>query len=304
MEIITVNSFKEFANYEFDYYNLDKDIPDSANIIFCVTDNIKKLFDKIEKIDRQFIVISANSDFSLVLQRENEVNDDIQKRLSFVDYSQLSKYRGYIDFKVGKCCAEENCNWEDKFSLKSYAHTVATFNKIPSNVLRWFLTNNNTDEEKIESIPFGILPESKALIEEVMQEEIIGEDKIYCNFESYTSERANLKHFYSTHPDFTVVRDANLPRKEYLRQIRRHNYVLSPYGNGTDSYRTYETLYLWSLPILQRGRFSHNMRIPCITYPDLFDIRGISAENYQDGDINRIDLNWWRTEIEKWKNKL
>lgn len=42
-------------------------------------------------------------------------------------------------------------------------------------------------------------------------------------------------------------------RREYCELLRRHDFVLCPRGNGRDTHRLWETLYMGSIPIVQKG---------------------------------------------------
>jgi hypothetical protein len=41
-------------------------------------------------------------------------------------------------------------------------------------------------------------------------------------------------------------------RRQFLRDIRNHTFVVCPRGNGVDTHRLWETLYMGSIPIVQR----------------------------------------------------
>ena len=41
-------------------------------------------------------------------------------------------------------------------------------------------------------------------------------------------------------------------RRTYLRDLRNHEFVLCPRGHGVDTHRLWETLYMGSIPIVQR----------------------------------------------------
>ena len=41
-------------------------------------------------------------------------------------------------------------------------------------------------------------------------------------------------------------------RKHYLQSVRNHTFVACPRGNGIDTHRLWETLYMGSIPIVKK----------------------------------------------------
>lgn len=48
-------------------------------------------------------------------------------------------------------------------------------------------------------------------------------------------------------------------RIKYLMQLRKHKFVLCPEGNGVDTHRLWETLYMGGVPIIQKSNFLPNI---------------------------------------------
>jgi len=48
-------------------------------------------------------------------------------------------------------------------------------------------------------------------------------------------------------------------RYAYLRAIREHDFVLCPRGNGVDTHRLYETLYLGAIPIVKANHLNQSL---------------------------------------------
>ena len=51
--------------------------------------------------------------------------------------------------------------------------------------------------------------------------------------------------------DFATVDEASRPYPEYLRELGRHRFSLAPAGNGLDTHRAWESLYLGVLPLVE-----------------------------------------------------
>jgi len=81
--------------------------------------------------------------------------------------------------------------------------------------------------------------------------------EVYTNFTIHTNprERTFLKTLVSHHPNF-IVEDSDmsdLGRIRFLGRLRSSDFVLCPEGNGVDTHRLWETLYMGGFPIIRRN---------------------------------------------------
>jgi hypothetical protein len=81
---------------------------------------------------------------------------------------------------------------------------------------------------------------------------------VYLNFsvETYSSERKHVYNLFCNKPWVTVDKSVFTfqGRECFLRQLRNHDFVLCPRGNGIDTHRLWETLYMGSFPIVKKTR--------------------------------------------------
>jgi hypothetical protein len=56
--------------------------------------------------------------------------------------------------------------------------------------------------------------------------------------------------------DFATVDEAPRAHDDYLEELRRHRFSLAPPGNGLDTHRAWESLYLGTLPLVQDSTVS------------------------------------------------
>jgi hypothetical protein len=113
---------------------------------------------------------------------------------------------------------------------------------------------NDTDESPLHRI-FG---NSNMIQTAIMEEERPAKfsSNIYANFtiETNSEERLRLSR---------ILQSLNIPirnpsmthegRLDYLRSLRTANYVVCPEGNGVDTHRLWETLYVGGTPIVKRN---------------------------------------------------
>ena len=53
-------------------------------------------------------------------------------------------------------------------------------------------------------------------------------------------------------PEHTVEAEPSLPWRQYLRLLGEHEFSACPRGNGIDTHRIWESLYLGVVPIVER----------------------------------------------------
>jgi hypothetical protein len=81
------------------------------------------------------------------------------------------------------------------------------------------------------------------------------ENRVYMNFsvDTYPSERRLVWDLFASKP--WVTTGSHVPthegRRAFLQGLRNHSFVLCPRGNGVDTHRLWETLYMGSIPIVK-----------------------------------------------------
>lgn len=151
----------------------------------------------------------------------------------------------------------------------------------------WWTVNKNTNRNNVLSLPLGITNDSNEgplyyvygnldIMIEVMNEPKNDKNLIYMNFniDTYKIEREKI---YNKFKDFKYVTIGNIEntidgRKKFLREIRNHTFVLCPRGNGIDTHRLWETLYMGSIPIIKKE----------ICYSDFFDLPICFVNDWND----------------------
>jgi hypothetical protein len=72
------------------------------------------------------------------------------------------------------------------------------------------------------------------------------------NFNAYNwlAERAFIHNDYDDMPWVTSHVNKKLPYKEYCENVKAHKFTFCPRGNGPDTHRLWESIYLGSIPIV------------------------------------------------------
>ena len=139
----------------------------------------------------------------------------------------------------------------------------ADSNLIPNNLKYWFGQNVCTKHEKIYSLPIGL--ENSEWFPHIKKIEKINNKKLEPkNFKNLLY----INHNILTNPierqkPYDIFRDKTWVTLEYgnngvnfdtyLDNLYSHKFVLCPEGNGTDTHRTWECLYLNTIPIEKRN---------------------------------------------------
>jgi hypothetical protein len=83
--------------------------------------------------------------------------------------------------------------------------------------------------------------------------------------------------------------DSHNGRCEFLRAIRNHKFVACPRGNGVDTHRMWETLYMGSIPIVRRCESVAQWEDLPVCYIDSWDlITGPGAPEFLEAEYDRI----------------
>jgi hypothetical protein len=132
----------------------------------------------------------------------------------------------------------------------------------------WFAVNKSCRDERVQALPLGITNNTQEsplhpiygnveCMVQIMQEDVPKAPALlYLNFsiDTYPEERAYVWDLLSDKPWAAVgTHEPTLEgRTRYLRDIKAHTFVACPRGNGVDTHRLWETLYMGSIPVVKR----------------------------------------------------
>lgn len=153
--------------------------------------------------------------------------------------------------------------------------------KISSRFDKVFCVNNDSKNNNTYSLPLGIpnynieldvlsIIGDKIQFYNKMNERSEKQIIVYMNFtvQTHKNLRSGLIDHFSKFP-WVYWENSDLSingRLRYLDNIKKSKFVLCPRGNGLDTHRLWETLYLGSIPIIERYR-THDI---CEDLPVLF----------------------------------
>ena len=301
------------CNYEIDHDD-DDSIPESG-VVYCNIEHIHKFFAKCERTTNKYVVISGFSDYGVAYQEEYPVAMDMIKTLSQqAVIGQLIPNLGYGDLSIPSRCDIEKCNIRHKYSVRCYGYTFSTFAKIPDNVVKWFTVNPLIEEDKIQGIPLGVGKDAARDIFETKTYDV--DDKIniaYVNWQDHTLERSQVKQaFIDFDPHWATIVLEPKDYRDYLDELSKHIMGVCPAGNGTDCYRTLESIYLGCIPIVKRSpTINYLDGLPLLIVDNWNEISQASLkEKYSEiitsseYSLDKSKLSYWKKQIEETRKLL
>lgn len=133
----------------------------------------------------------------------------------------------------------------------------------------WFTVNKQTDRPNVFALPIGITNDTTESVlhpvygnlecmAQVMGEEVPRVNLAYMNFDikTYPEERSWVWNHFKGKPWVSTgtIEPTIEGRTKFLREMKAHAFVICPRGNGLDTHRLWETLYMGSIPIVKRDK--------------------------------------------------
>lgn len=288
------------------------EIPVESSVVYCNIEHITDFFEKCRWSDQKFVVISAYSDFGPAIQAENPVWRDLIKWFHMQDLANL----GYQGIQIYGRCEPEKCSLDHKYSNKCWSFTHSTFADIPENVVKWFVVNPLFRlPDKIQPIPLGIQSKTANLILDAP--ELPREKLLYVNCQNYNLDRVRMKQWFAAHlgdaPWLTLRMECDRSLEEYIADLSSHKFIFCPYGNGVDTYRIWETLYLGAIPVVvDLPTYADWNDIPLVRINDLDELTEEFLENQwfdlrppmRSFEMSEARLSYWKKEIENARQLL
>lgn len=185
------------------------------------------------------------------------------------------------------------------------------------NIIKWFSVNMNIKHPKCTSIPLGITNKD----ENTNIHKIIGNyDKIYnisrkpksyknlaylnINVNTFPEERNKVYNTYKN-KHWVTLDEPKISvngHESYLNNIYSHKFIFAPRGNGIDTHRIWESLYLRSIPIVKK----------CIGMEQFYDLPILFVDNWDNiteeylhnkyNEIMNKKYPLYKLNIDYWKN--
>jgi len=207
-------------------------------------------------------------------------------------------------------------NLPNKFIIVTHNSDININNvdNLPDNVIKWYSQNVNVIDDRLESLPIGlensrwfphIQKQNKILNKLNIEKNIYNLIYMNHNINTNMKERSEVYNILKNKNFVTTQMSSNGNNYEnYIDNVYNHKFVICPEGNGIDTHRKWETLYLNSIPIEKRIiNSSFYEDLPICLVDDWEEINEDFLDNEYERIIN-IKWNFDKLKMSYWLKKI
>lgn len=257
------------------------------------------------------------------------------RKSDFIDYNRLKNTFNFNKFKKGekyiiythtlyvndffRLISDKN---EYLFILISHNSDINVDNKlseIPINIIKWFAQNVDFNDKRIISIPIGLensrwFPEQKKIEKLNKKQYDIKKCRnllyINHNIKTNPNERSKPYVLFKNKNWVTLEQGKNGSGYDnYIDNMFNHKFVLCPNGNGIDTHRLWECLYLKTIPIVKNNinnKFYSDLPIIMVNEWDEITEDFLNSEydrinKTNNWNYNKLNFSYWDNLIKKEK---
>ena len=132
---------------------------------------------------------------------------------------------------------------------------------------------------------------------------------IYGNFSISTNARVRKplsKLLENSGLIFTDPTFSERGRIEYLTSLRRHSLTVCPEGNGVDTHRLWETLYMGGTPVITTSKLVESLvsDLPVIVLKDWSELKDLQSLERKWNSLNSMNFNFDKLKASFWINQF
>lgn len=258
----------------------------------------KQLESNTNSIDIDDYDFTNYDNAELVYVNSSLLNTTKPKLIESKLYDKLSEFRNPFRLVLH--------NSDDEFGEKQLKYL-----DIP-NCKKIYTQNMNVKHPQVEPLPIGIANSfwewgDSKVVEEVINEGFSDTNPlfIYANFTKGDGVRyERRKDCYDILSENGIIMQESTDYKTYLQDLKKFKFCLSPEGNGIDCYRTWEALYMRTIPICKRSvmieKFAKTFPIYIVDDWKEFDIDDVwkSYDSFDWDNWDKLDFKTYCMEIE------
>ena len=258
----------------------------------------KQLESTSDSIDIDDYDFTNYDNAELVYVNSSLLNTTKPKLIESKLYDKLSEFRNPFRLVLH--------NSDDEFGEKQLKYL-----DIP-NCKKIYTQNMNVKHPQVEPLPIGIANSCWDWGDSKIMDEVINEGFsdtnplfIYANFTKGDGVRyERRKDCYDILSENGIIMQESTDYKTYLQDLKKFKFCLSPEGNGIDCYRTWEALYMRTIPICKRSvmveEFAKTFPIYIVDDWKEFDIDDVwkSYDSFNWDNWDKLDFKTYCMEIE------
>ena len=284
--------------------------------------HLPKPYNKYKEIVDYLIFNNFSKINKFILKEKDIITTD--KYLNFCEYNNL-QYIKTDYFKLDK-----QFMWRDELhptlintkilvsGHSDYEIDENIFQKYNLNYDKWFAINVNYNHEKLIPLPLGITNNTNEseihpifgntqIMLDVLKNDNEKKYLLYMNFNLNTYFERSVIYFKFKDYDWCfdgILNNTLEGRKNFLEDISKARFILCPRGNGIDTHRLWEALYMKSIPIVKYHITHSNLTdLPILFINDWSEINKEFLENKYEEMINK-EWNMDKLKISYWLNLI
>jgi hypothetical protein len=168
------------------------------------------------------------------------------------------------------------------------------FNELP--LLKTIYTQNmDVIHPRVHPLPIGLANEmwqhgNTNIHREVFEMDIVKDKEIYFNF-SINTNVSKRRECFDAVASLGVPWCDSRSYLEYLKELKRHKFAICPEGNGIDTHRFYECLYMNVVPICKRNILTeyYSKLLPIVLLNDWQDLDRNNL-TYSNINVDMLDM--------------
>tara|TARA_X000000368_G_C22961272_1_gene681105 strand:- start:180 stop:1160 length:981 start_codon:yes stop_codon:yes gene_type:complete len=157
-------------------------------------------------------------------------------------------------------------------------------------IIKWVGQNITLEHEKVIKIPIGLstnVGENVELLNKLKRRRIKYDDKeckfLITHMEETSEKRENLHAYFEKKDWVTIAPKCDF--ETYMDHINKHRFVCCPRGNGIDTYRFWECIYMGCVPIVESSPLDDlYSKVNCIIVESFFDLKKEQLDNFKYND--------------------
>lgn len=245
------------------------------------------------------------------MQQITFIRGEYFKNISNTDYFDTHD-ANFSNLKTNKIITH-NSDYTTSDALKLYNNKDIFYN---NKNLIWFSQNVDIDHPRIKSLPIGL--ENSQWFKDLQKENKIANigvvEKRFLsiakfNPHTYPDRKKILKYYQDTNWCLTEATINGYNFDSYLSELSQSITCISPRGNGIDTHRTWEALYVGTIPIIEdciNIRFYKDLPIIIVDdflklTPELI-IDEINKLKIKKLNYSLLDFNYWLNYIKESNN--
>ena len=283
-------------------------IQQGAAVTFMDDTNIKPYISRFFKDRSNEVIIATNYDFGIAKVTDRNKRGDKGTVQDNINGYMSQHYRFHS-------ASDLDMNSDDLYIVThpenggGFPEVYDIFNHPPDHIKRIYSKGLMCiNHEKFRPLPNGIC---NLNINNIRKKTIYHEEKtdtplnlLVLNFRDNTNvERLKLYDYYQ---DQFWATFGNGSQYEYLREMYHHKFVLSPESNCADSHRTWEALYMGSIPIVQKTpTMSVVDDLPILQVDDITKCDpAFLKDKYeemmeQEWNLDKLKMSYWLDQIKE-----